>query len=216
MSCSLYEIEVMCKRAARGAGLHWGYAEEAGKAVRWLAVNGFPGPEMMIEVLTFNEGRKFEAIAPMSTSVVWHASSELLCPLISGVAICDRAAEVAAGVVVNLGPTVHPLLLAPFVAAAAKYTDVLLELSWNEVEITFAPTHFSIIGDITTLNIRRVEAVCCQRSSKVLKSVTKREPMQDIDEDIWNKLNILAHRTFAPATEASRLAGAGAGLSDIN
>jgi len=75
MSCSLYEIEVMCKRAARGAGLHWGYAEEAGKAVRWLAVNGFPGPEMMIEVLTFNEGRKFEAIAPMSTSVVWHASS---------------------------------------------------------------------------------------------------------------------------------------------
>lgn len=216
MSCSLYEIEVMCKRAARGAGLHWGYAEEAGKAARWLAVNGFPGPEMILEVLTFNEGHKFEAIAPMPTSVVWHASSELLCPLISGVAICDRAAEVAAGIVIKLGPTAHPLLLVPFVAAAAKYTDEVLELSWNEVEITLTPTHFSSIGGIAKLSVERVEAVCCQRSSKTLKSATKREPMQDVDEDIWNKLNILAHRTFAPATEASRLAGAGAGLSDIN
>ena len=34
MSFSLNEIEAMGRRAARGAGLHWGIAEEAGKAVR--------------------------------------------------------------------------------------------------------------------------------------------------------------------------------------
>ena len=32
--------------------------------------------------------------------------------------------------------------------------------------------------------------------------------------EAWATLNRLAHRTYAPATEESRLKGAGAGLSD--
>ena len=36
----------------------------------------------------------------------------------------------------------------------------------------------------------------------------------DIPQDILDRLNSLAHKTYAPATEESRLAGAGAGLSD--
>jgi hypothetical protein len=35
MMRSLNEIEAMAKRAVRGAGLAWGLAEEAGKALRW-------------------------------------------------------------------------------------------------------------------------------------------------------------------------------------
>ncbi|MEO0980892.1 MAG: DUF3726 domain-containing protein, partial [Pseudomonadota bacterium] len=34
------------------------------------------------------------------------------------------------------------------------------------------------------------------------------------DPDSWTRLGVLAHRTYAPATDESRLRGAGAGLSD--
>ena len=36
----------------------------------------------------------------------------------------------------------------------------------------------------------------------------------DVDANTLATLNAFAHRTYAPATEASRLKGAGAGLSD--
>lgn len=36
----------------------------------------------------------------------------------------------------------------------------------------------------------------------------------DIDDEIWEALGAFAHRTYVPASEASRLKGAGAGLTD--
>ncbi len=36
----------------------------------------------------------------------------------------------------------------------------------------------------------------------------------DVDDALWTRLNTMAQRTYVPATEASRLAGAGAGLTD--
>ena len=41
MSYSLNEFEALALKAARGAGLPWGLAEEAGKAVRILSSFGF-------------------------------------------------------------------------------------------------------------------------------------------------------------------------------
>jgi hypothetical protein len=35
-----------------------------------------------------------------------------------------------------------------------------------------------------------------------------------MNEEIWEALGRFAHRTYVPATEASRLKGAGAGLTD--
>lgn len=37
---------------------------------------------------------------------------------------------------------------------------------------------------------------------------------QDIPATLWSQLNVFAKRTYVPASEASRLAGAGAGLID--
>ena len=47
MHASLNEIESLCKKAARGAGLSWGLAEEAGKAARWLSAHGLDGPGVL-------------------------------------------------------------------------------------------------------------------------------------------------------------------------
>ncbi|MGI9421814.1 MAG: DUF3726 domain-containing protein, partial [Hyphomicrobiaceae bacterium] len=147
MAFSLNEIEVMCKRAARGAGLPWGLAEEAGKAARWLSSHGLPGPEELAEILTRNDGRSYDELAPGSVQGIWCAPSGRLCPLISGAALSDRATDIANGRTIEFGAISQPLLLAPYAAAAAVQTGKSLELHWSGVIMAIAPESVSIEGD---------------------------------------------------------------------
>ena len=97
MTYSLNEIEVTSKRAACGAGLDWGIAEDAGRAVRWLAERGLPGPELLSALLVAHKGLTYRDLAPQLDSGTWHAPAGRLCPLIAGSALCDRAGELVAG-----------------------------------------------------------------------------------------------------------------------
>ena len=45
---SLNEIDSLCQKAARGAGLDWGLAEEAGFAAAWLAARGADGAAALL------------------------------------------------------------------------------------------------------------------------------------------------------------------------
>ncbi len=214
MTFSLNEIEAIGKRAARGAGLPWGLAEEAGKAARWLTARGLPGPEELAEILTRNDGKDYDDLAPVSAEGVWQAPSGRLCPLVSGPALCDRAAEIAAGLEIVFGPTAQPLLLAPYAAGAAKLTGATIELSWAGVAMTFTPDAVSIEGDPAALTARSADSVHCRKAGQAMAGSPGGAPGRDVDAETWSRLNAFAQRTFAPATEASRLAGAGAGLTD--
>ena len=55
---SLNEIDACTKKAARGAGMSWGLAEEAGKAVRWLARYNLPNIELIVPLLEQIAGKK--------------------------------------------------------------------------------------------------------------------------------------------------------------
>ena len=215
MTFSLNEIEAMGKRAARGAGLSWGLAEEAGKAARWLAAHALPGPEELAENLTGNDGRSHDELAPVSVDGVWRARSGRLSPLVCGAALCDLAAEIATGREIELAALAQPLLLAPYAAGVAKMTDAAVELSWPGVVMTFTSEGVSIEGDHASLMARSADGVHCRRmETAVLAASADAASGRAVDARTWNRLNELAQRTFAPATEASRLAGAGAGLTD--
>ena len=45
------EVDALAKKAAKGAGMPWGLAAEAGKATRWLADRGLPGPAVLADLL---------------------------------------------------------------------------------------------------------------------------------------------------------------------
>lgn len=214
MTYALNEIEAMGKRAARGVGCDWGIAEEAAKAVRWLAMHGLPGPGLLAELLTLNDGRGYAELAPLSDEGVWEAASGSLCPLVAGAALSDRAEEVASGREFELGVTAYPLLLAPYVAAAANSTGRALELSWPGVAMAFDGAGVSITGETAELTTRSAETVRCRCTATQVPEAADTARRCDVDADTWSRLNSFAQRTFAPATEASRLAGAGAGLSD--
>jgi hypothetical protein len=215
MTFSLNEIDVMGKRAARGAGLDWGIAEEAGKAARWLTAHGLPGPELLAELLTRNEGKDYDELAPVSVDGVWQAKSGSLCPLIAGAALSDRAAEVAAGRVFEFGPISYPLLLAPYAACSARSRGAAITLSWAGVILTISPEDgLAVEGDLAAVTTRTADGVRCGPAAKQTETPPAGEPGRAVDAEAWSRLNAFAHRTFAPSTEASRALGAGAGLVD--
>ena len=55
MSWSLGEIRALAIKAARGAGMPWGMAEEAGFASHWLLQQGLPGTELLATLLTLHD-----------------------------------------------------------------------------------------------------------------------------------------------------------------
>jgi hypothetical protein len=211
LTFSLNEIEAMGKRAARGAGLTWGLAEEAGKAARWLTAHGLPGPELLAELLTSNENKSYSELAPISVEGVWRATSGLLCPLIAGAALSDRAGEIAAGREFELGPVAFPLLIAPYAAVAAKACDAKIEVSWPGVTLTIAPDDgLAVEGNLAVVATRSAEAAFCRPAAKDALTPPAGEPDRAVDAETWSRLDAYAHRTYAPATETSRARGAGA------
>ena len=128
---SLAEIDAMGRKAARGAGLPWGLAEEAGRAARHLAAWGLPGPEALAALVA----AAALPAGPAAGDWAWAGSGRL-----GGLAIRRVAGS----------------------AHAPRHADA---------------------------------------GARPVALAT------------WRALDRYAHRTYAPATEASR-AGAGAGLTD--
>jgi len=214
MTYSFNEIEAMAKRAARGAGCHWGHAEEAGKAARWLAEHDLPGPELLLKVLMARRDRNNDDAAPRSLSGTWRADGGDLCPLLAGSALSDLATELAGGRVFKLAAVTCPVLLAPYAGLVSQATGSTVSLSWDDTELRISSEGLAVNGNRGGLAAPRADHVTCRKStSQELRPVTAQTGCA-VDAATWTALGDLAQRTFAPATEASRLAGAGAGLTD--
>lgn len=196
MSYALNEIEATAKKATRGAGYSWGMAEEAAKATRWLCAQGLDGSKALAEVLRAADQTKAGAG----------------CPLMAGAALCDRA-DSWAGTGVRLGKVIVPAMLLPFAALAARHLGSVVTVEWHGV---LASTD----GQALCLGIAQ-EALLMQTAAGVTVRVGgqinhalphhSRATPTDADR---GTLNRFAHRIYAPASEESRLKGAGAGLSD--
>ncbi|MEL7465617.1 MAG: DUF3726 domain-containing protein [Pseudomonadota bacterium] len=127
---SLGEFEALVAKAARGVGLPWGLAAEAGKAARRAIAAETPGAgEGFLDWLETAPGRAE-------------------CPLMKG--LRDR----------DLGE------------ADAESADLVYR---------------AVVDQAQTLGLRRAH----------------------LSETVTERLNALAHRTYAPATEESRARGAG-------
>ncbi|MDT8327683.1 MAG: DUF3726 domain-containing protein [Roseovarius sp.] len=214
MTWSLNEIEGLSRKAARGAGLSWGLAEEAGKATRWLCAAGLPGAEALAGLLRQNDGAEYDTICPLEDTGTWAAKSGALCPLISGAAICDHASQIAEGRALELGQTSYPLLLLPYVAAAAQSLETTIQIEWPGVSMSCGRDARLIHSTPEALASHSIPEIRITRSRSNNGARLDLRTRGDITPEIAQVLTGFAHRTYAPDTAKSRLAGAGAGLSD--
>lgn len=213
MTFSLNEIEAMSKRAARGAGLPWGLCEEAAKGTRWLASFGLPGPALLADLLELNDRLPPVDLSPISLSGDWRAPAGRLSPLIAGSAMSDSAMRMDQGDTITMVNVSFPLLVVPFASGAALRLQGAVTVEWGDVHLTTDGLNLSIQGPIEALETDLTDKLCCFASAGM---TAPKAPVVrgTLDSDVAARLNAFAHRTYAPATEQSRLLGAGAGLSD--
>ena len=210
MNWSLNELEAMCRKAARGAGYSWGLAEEAGKATRWLAAAGLPGPACLLHLLKAVDGRDFAGFTPDITDATCTASLGFLCPLLTGAALCDGAFGPPPSQVLRLMNLSSPLLLLPFVLT----TFETAQLRWTRVQLSVDQGVVSRDGAVLDLACPQADVAILEPYATVGGRPLAVQTRAILAADTCTRLEAFAHRTFAPATKASRLAGAGAGLLD--
>lgn len=136
IALSRAEVEALCLKAARGAGMEWGLAEEAGFAAGWLAARGIDAAAELLDHLTQNADG-WPTLSPIPAPVHWAASGAQLCPIALGAALSDRTSAADGPCAAPLTTaTVHqPILVIPFLAACVKAGDTALALRCGEISL---------------------------------------------------------------------------------
>ncbi len=210
---SLAEIDAMGRKAARGAGYSWGMAEEAGRAARWLAAYRLPGPEALVAVLNEVDATVPEH-APLIDGDLWHCDAGALCPIAAGAALSDRAEAIQQGADFRLGPVIWPVLLVPFLCRAARDLDCAMTLEGGDF-LVHATREGPVAADWWAVTIPLSRQLLVTRASEAPGELRRPGSAAHVlPVELWRRLDHFAQRTYAPATEASRRAGAGAGLID--
>ncbi|MDM5147915.1 DUF3726 domain-containing protein [Candidatus Persebacteraceae bacterium Df01] len=192
MIYSLNEIETLARKAARGAGLPWGIAEETGVAARWLAARQLP-----VSLMTVLQNRDMFA----STTEMERAINESefcaspLCPLMAGIFLCDRQ-PVCDGLIIN--NLAQPLWLAFFFSTsrnwtALRWSGTTLVVGRGQLYLSEQDQISAAVADVTFSK---------EKPTGVPVSVANYGCEQDEKE--WCALESLAANCYVPASNESR------------
>lgn len=205
VNLSLNEAQALAKKAAKGAGINWGAAHETGRAARWLLEQGIdPFPDLLA-TLDAHLGWPEAELAPQRLGDELMGRHGRLSGIMAGLSLADVGIEDQSNI--RLRGVVGAELIAGFIALALEsgqgclMTDGVCSMQFSR-NACQRDRPQSWRTDITL-------------SASVLPNDNEeRFERAHILPIHLNKLEAFAMRTYAPATEASRLAGAGSALSD--
>ena len=190
---SLNEVESLATKAARGAGLGWGQAEDVGRAARWLAERDLDWAEALRRLFG-------SAPARLRLATAFH--------------LADRVAGGQAGGFWN-GAACDIVWTIPLLAQATRGQSFTLTLRGADIVVRLRPGgQVSADGphllglppqDVTVALEADGEPLAVEVSPKTRRSHVAAAP--------WRDLEALAARTYVPASTQSR-ARAGASESD--
>ncbi|MEM5521533.1 DUF3726 domain-containing protein [Sulfitobacter sp. AS59] len=201
------EISALCLRAARGAGLGWGMAEECAHAATWLAARNFDWADAVLYQLETPSGRQ---VTPRVGR--WGADAPV-CALHVGVALSDFATlpEGPGPDGVCLGQVSGPLMLVPFVARAAKLLGSALEITLD------GSPWLRVSGDTVQIHVTEKSTIWVAEVSVFPALPDHQPPMQTasqsaiISDQHLNRLDSLALKMTVPS---SAISAKGAGADD--
>ena len=207
MSWSLGEIGALATKAARGSGMDWGLADETGYAVKWLQRRHLPGVAALCRYLSWRQAGEI-TVWPGDTARDGH-----YCPIATGAAYGDGVF----GDEVQFARVRTPLLLIPFIALRAAHIPLCLSMGDSVFALTQGKVGFSkndtaILSDASACQIYAAPNDVPPEMITIANAAIPRVPVTA--SACISVLSNFAKNTYAPATEASRLVGAGAGLND--
>jgi hypothetical protein len=206
---SLGEIESQCKKAARGVGLSWGVAEEAGIVARNLSEVGLPGAIVIYNSLKYFDG---------SVEACLNSKEEIFqkrkCPILGltlGISLLDRINLIEDRHSWDLGKIVSPLALVGVLLRlrGCKYSFIV---EWRSFKIVANQFGLKMSGNNQNPKLVNKLKIDIARSENI--SLYGFSKICNVSDAIWVGLSKMVEKTYVPATEISRIRGAGAGTLD--
>jgi hypothetical protein len=213
VALSLGEVESLARKAAKGAGYPWALADAAGAAARGVAgLGGDPSAALLSLFARIAAGPALRDFAPQAPSGDWQARGGVLCPIQAGALMVDLARDFP-----DSGQALRevwaPALILAAAADVARLSSLSLTVAWRGGLVTLGEDGAALSKGVAKLLAEEVADLYIHPGGDPL---TPAAPARRawIAPDRLARLEAFAARTYAPATEASRTAGAGAGLSD--
>jgi hypothetical protein len=175
--------------------------------VKWLQRRQLPGVAALCRYLSWRQAGEI-TIWPDDTARDGH-----YCPIATGAAYGDGVF----GDDVQFARVRTPLLLVPFIALRATNSPVCLSMGKAVFALTqdkfgFSKNDTAILMNSSACQIYAASDDELPEMMTIANAAIPRVPITA--SACITVLNGFAKNTYAPATEASRLAGAGAGLND--
>jgi hypothetical protein len=213
MIFSLNEIESLALKAARGAGMSWGLAEEAALAASWLATHGLPWAQSLVALLA----EQPQTCPPRidGDAIVPSRIGGRLCPVFVGALLSDLGTAARS---MEVRDVLAPLWLAPFLARWVRPGSAV-RLAWAAFSLSIEPNglpHPGVApGNALSAPFTSRAGIVLGPASAIADPPRER-PLRGycVPDDAWRALQVLERRTYVPASAHSRLSGAGAGLLD--
>ena len=213
--CSLNEIQTQATKAARGAGLPWGVADEAGRAARWLEARGLAGLSTLDGALESLSAPDWRRCLPVPEGVVWRAESGEIDGLLAGMTLADRTdrplpfAGDGALVLVRVR---WPLLAVPFLAGVAQVcgAQLVVSLGPQTPAIEIGPQSVAESGRVL-VGMALAEAVRIEKGGNgaMPPDLPRLDGSIPVDREVYTSLDRRAARTSVPESAESQARGAG-------
>jgi len=195
LDLSLGEFQALVTKAFKGCGYSWGLAEEGAWACRQLATWGHSPVPVLLELLADVEAQTLQIGQAIHASL---ATAKPICPITLGAAISDGYPTQG----LEITELHQPLLLVPFLTHTAGASQTV-SMTWSTGRADVSRTGMILTADPPSYATVRLT----QTDQQAMPAVTlTRAKLTASDLAV---LEQFAHRTYAPATEASRRMGAG-------
>lgn len=209
MTYSLNELESLLKKAATGAGFPPGHAVDLAAAGVWLARRRVPVCDLLARSI---RGGMCEVRLVTGACGVTCKTAKAA---VIGIAAIDLLLSGVTGDAIELEQIDEPILLVGLAGVAAATHAVDFEIRY--------------VGGVLSVKssgVGRLDAAALEPGSVTLTlravDVTQTAPVTlasrydpaAVHDTGWDELAALARKTYVPASEQSRLSGAGAGLTD--
>lgn len=201
------ETEMLCLKAARGAGMAWGLAEEAGYAARWLQSRGIDGATALLAHLQWMDGRAWDSVRPEAPDRFRPPAAGRLCPIAVGVTLSDAGTLPDSAI----GPVAQPVLVLPFLHLLARADGGTVAVTWQGGQVTVTPE-----GEVGG---RAAQLATLEEATLGLARADRPASMPALDQRppaaVLARLNGYAMKITVPASGSSRVdAGAASGDND--
>jgi len=209
------EVQSLIRKAIIGSGFDTGIAEDVSRAGVWLCQHGYEGADIILDAI----GKTQNSLAISKNNESYSFGD--ICVMSKGTSIIDTLIAQLATTKeceANLINIDSPLLLLAFAAITSEEHDIAFEVKFSDNDRTISiPKDAHLMGNKIEFKNGCDGVIKCttlDKKSEMFKAKLVTESSISISTKTWHSLQALAAKTYVPASEASRLAGAGAGLTD--